>query len=76
MQHFLEHLLVQRQVGHQHLQTPVLLLKLLQLLDLARREPAEPLLPAVERLLANAVLPAHLSDPVHFPLRIVLTPTR
>ena len=56
-EHFVEHLLVERQICHQLLQPPVLVLELLELLDFARSHPAELLLPAIEGLLADPELP-------------------
>src|SRR5262249_16180961 len=52
--------LVQRQVGDDLLELAILLAQLAQLADLGRAEIAEPLLPSVERLLADPVLPAEL----------------
>jgi len=61
LEHFVKHLLVEREIRHQALQPTILVLELLHLLDLARRHLAE-LLPAVERLLGDPELPADVCN--------------
>jgi hypothetical protein len=56
----LQHRLVEREVGDDLLQPPVLLLELPQPPDLGHAHVAEPLLPAIERLLTDAELAAEL----------------
>lgn len=60
--HFLEHLLVEREIGYDRLQAPVLILDLFHALDLARLDRSVLPAPAVEGVLADAELAAHLFD--------------
>jgi hypothetical protein len=52
----LEHLVIERQVGDQVLQTPILVFERAQLLRIAHIHPAVLRAPAIERGLADAVL--------------------
>src|SRR5262245_9702534 len=52
--------LVERKVGNDLLELPILLAQLAQLADLRRAQVAKPLLPPVVGLLADPVLPAEL----------------
>jgi hypothetical protein len=61
-QHFVKHLLVEREIGHQTLQPPVLIFELLQLPDLARRHLTKFLPPPVVRLLGDPELAADFGD--------------
>ena len=55
-----QHVLVERQVGHQALQAPVLLLQLPHPAQLAHAQMRELLLPLIERRLADPQLPADI----------------
>ena len=58
----MQDLLVERQIGHQAFETPILLPQLIELLELARIKTAVFLLPSVERLFADAVLADQILD--------------
>jgi hypothetical protein len=61
--HVLQHLLVEREIGHQLLEPLVHLLELLQPHHLRGHQPAILLAPIVVGRLADAGLTAHLLDP-------------
>lgn len=61
-EHLLQHVLVERQVGHQLFELRVFLLQLPQPAQLGRAQPAKLLLPVIKGRLADAHLPADFGD--------------